>query len=376
MLGAVPVVAAQLDEDFQTLMGWVDERRRLKVRTNADTPGDAELARQFGAEGIGLCRTEHMFFDPERILAVREMILAEDTEGRRRALEKILPMQRQDFEGIFRAMDGYPVTIRLLDPPLHEFLPKTEEEIVDVARDLGRSVDEVRQRNESLHEANPMLGHRGCRLGVTYPEIYETQVRAIFEAAVNVSRDGVRVIPEVMIPLVAVSEELKLLRTLTVDTAESIMQAAGVTIDYMVGTMIELPRACVVADRIADHADFFSFGTNDLTQTTYGISRDDSAHFVPFYLDHGILPTDPTVKLDQVGVGELIRIGIERGRRTKANLKVGICGEHGGEPTSVEFCHREGFDYVSASPYRVPIARVAAAQGALRERVAVGVKAD
>jgi pyruvate,orthophosphate dikinase len=376
MLGAVQVVAAQLDEDFQTLMGWVDERRRLKVRTNADTPGDAELARQFGAEGIGLCRTEHMFFDPERILAVREMILAEDTEGRRRALEKILPMQRQDFEGNFRAMDGYPVTIRLLDPPLHEFLPKTEEEIVDVARDLGRSVDEVRQRNESLHEANPMLGHRGCRLGVTYPEIYETQVRAIFEAAVNVSRDGVRVIPEVMIPLVAVSEELKLLRTLTVDTAESIMQAAGVTIDYMVGTMIELPRACVVADRIADHADFFSFGTNDLTQTTYGISRDDSAHFVPFYLDHGILPTDPTVKLDQVGVGELIRIGIERGRRTKANLKVGICGEHGGEPTSVEFCHREGFDYVSASPYRVPIARVAAAQGALRERVAVGVKAD
>ncbi|HXH23542.1 MAG TPA: pyruvate, phosphate dikinase [Dehalococcoidia bacterium] len=376
MLGSVPVVAAELDEDFQTMMSWVDERRRLKVRTNADTPGDAELARKFGAEGIGLCRTEHMFFDPERILAVREMILAEDTEGRRRALEKILPMQRQDFEGIFRAMDGYPVTIRLLDPPLHEFLPKTEEEIAQVARDLGRSVDDVRQRNEMLHEANPMLGHRGCRLGVTYPEIYETQVRAIFEAAVNVTREGVRVIPEVMIPLVAVPEELKLLRALTVETAERIMKDAGVSIEYLVGTMIELPRACVVADRIADHADFFSFGTNDLTQTTYGISRDDSAHFVPYYLEHGILTSDPTVKLDQVGVGELIRIGIERGRRTKPALKVGICGEHGGEPTSVEFCHREGFDYVSASPYRVPIARVAAAQGALRDRVAVGVKAE
>jgi pyruvate,orthophosphate dikinase len=376
MLGAVPVVAAQLDEDFQTLMGWVDEARRLKVRTNADTPGDAELARTFGAEGIGLCRTEHMFFDPERILAVREMILANDTAGRRAALEKILPMQRQDFEGIFRAMDGLPVTIRLLDPPLHEFLPKTEDEIQQVARDLGRSVEEVRQRNESLHEANPMLGHRGCRLGVTYPEIYETQVRAIFEAAVNVGREGVRVIPEVMIPLVAVEEELKLLRRLTAETAERIMGEAGVRIEYMVGTMIELPRACVVADRIAEQADFFSFGTNDLTQTTYGISRDDSAHFVPYYLEHGIFATDPTVKLDQEGVGELIRIGVERGRRTKPNLKVGICGEHGGEPTSVEFCHREGFDYVSASPYRVPIARVAAAQAVLRDRVKLGVKAD
>ncbi len=376
MLGEVPVAAAQLDDDYATLMTWVDAVRRLKVRTNADTPADAELARKFGAEGIGLCRTEHMFFDPERILAVREMILASDTEGRRQALAKILPMQRQDFEGIFRAMDGLPVTIRLLDPPLHEFLPKTDEEIEDVARDLGRSVHELRQRNESLHEANPMLGHRGCRLGVTYPEIYETQVRAIFEAAVSVGREGVRVIPEVMIPLVAVEQELRLLRRLTVDTAEGIMRAAGVSIDYMVGTMIELPRACVVADRIAEEADFFSFGTNDLTQTTYGISRDDSAHFVPFYLDHGIMPTDPTVKLDQEGVGELIRIGIERGRRTKPGLKVGICGEHGGEPTSVEFCHREGFDYVSASPYRVPIARVAAAQGALRDKVATGVKAD
>jgi pyruvate, orthophosphate dikinase len=376
MLGEVPVDEGRLDEDFETLMSWVDEFRRLKVRTNADTPGDAELARRFGAEGIGLCRTEHMFFDPERILAVREMILAGDEAGRRRALEKILPMQRSDFEGIFRAMDGLPVTIRLLDPPLHEFLPNTEEEVRQVAGALGLPVEEVAKQNVLLHEANPMLGHRGCRLGVTYPEIYETQVRAIMEAACSVAREGVTVYPEIMIPLVSVENELKLLRELTLRTADEVLQRAGQNIEYLVGTMIELPRACVVADTIARQADFFSFGTNDLTQTTYGISRDDSAHFMPFYLDHGVMPFDPAVKLDQDGVGGLIRLGIERGRAAKQGLKVGICGEHGGEPSSVEFCHREGFDYVSASTYRVPIARVAAAQAALRERFSAGIKAE
>jgi pyruvate,orthophosphate dikinase len=278
-------------------------------------------------------------------------------------------MQRSDFEGIFRAMDGLPVTIRLLDPPLHEFLPKTREEIEDVARDLGLPANHVAQQNESLHETNPMLGHRGCRLGLTYPEIYETQVRAIIEAACNVSRDGVVVIPEIMIPIVGVEEELRRLRELTRVTAEAVMAAAGVSVDYTVGTMIELPRACVIADKIARHADFFSFGTNDLTQMTFGISRDDSAHFLPFYVEHGVVPFDPTIRLDEEGVGDLIRLGIERGRKTSPGLKVGICGEHGGEPGSVEFCHRENFDYVSASPYRVPIARVAAAQAALRDKL-------
>jgi pyruvate, orthophosphate dikinase len=376
MMGEVPVAEGQLDEDFETLMSWVDEFRRLKVRTNADTPGDAELARRFGAEGIGLCRTEHMFFERDRILAVREMILAADEAGRRRALEKILPMQRSDFEGIFRAMDGLPVTIRLLDPPLHEFLPKTEEEIQEVANALGLPISEVTQHNQLLHEANPMLGHRGCRLGVTYPEIYETQVRAIMEAACQVTREGVQVYPEIMIPLVSVEQELKILRDLTVRTADQVLNDAGVKIDYLVGTMIELPRACVVADAIARQADFFSFGTNDLTQTTYGISRDDSAHFMPYYIDHGVMDFDPSVRLDQDGVGALMRLGIERGRRTRPDLKVGICGEHGGEPTSVEFCHREGFDYVSASTYRVPIARVAAAQAALREHYDPALKAE
>jgi pyruvate,orthophosphate dikinase len=376
MLGAVPVAPGQLDQDFETLMGWVDAVRRLRVRSNADTPNDAAVARRFGAEGIGLCRTEHMFFDPARILAVREMILADDEAGRRKALAKILPMQRADFEGIFRAMDGLPVTIRLLDPPLHEFLPHTQEEVEEVARDLGISPAVVTQHVQARDEFNPMLGHRGCRLGITYPEIYETQVRAIIEAACNLSAEGMTVLPEIMIPIVGVEEELKRMRTLTVDTAARVMQERGANIDYTVGTMIELPRACIIADDIAQHADFFSFGTNDLTQTTYGISRDDSAHFLPVYIDKAVVEVDPFVKLDQEGVGGLMRIGVAKGRSVQPNLKIGICGEHGGEPSSVEFCHREGLDYVSCSPYRVPIARVAAAQAVLREQVQQGVVAQ
>jgi pyruvate,orthophosphate dikinase len=376
MLGAVPVVEGQLDEDFATLMGWVDSARRLRVRTNADTPHDAEVARGYGAEGIGLCRTEHMFFEPDRILAVREMILSDTEAGRRRALEKILPMQRSDFEGIFRAMDGLPVTIRLLDPPLHEFLPHTEEEIGEVAAALDVDSDLVERRNRDLQEFNPMLGHRGCRLGVTYPEIYETQVRAIMEAACNVSKDGVRPIPEIMIPIVGIEEELKRMRELAVETADAVVKAAGTAVEYTVGTMIELPRACIIADDIAGHADFFSFGTNDLTQTAYGLSRDDAGRFLPVYVEQGVIETDPFVRLDQEGVGGLMRLAIGKGRGVKDGLKIGICGEHGGDPSSVEFCHREGLDYVSCSPYRVPIARVAAAQAVVRERTREGVKAQ
>ncbi len=376
MLGAVPVVEGELDDDFALLMTWVDAARRMRVRGNADTPHDAEVARRFGAEGIGLCRTEHMFFEPDRILAVREMILAENEAGRRRALAKILPMQRGDFEGILRAMDGFPVTIRLLDPPLHEFLPHGDAEIAEVARELGVAADEVARQNEALREFNPMLGHRGVRLGVTYPEVYETQVRAIMEAASKLARAGVRVIPEIMIPIVGLEEEIKRMRELTVETAETVLRETGVRVDYTVGTMIELPRACIIAADLARHADFFSFGTNDLTQTTFGISRDDAGHFLPAYIEKNVIEVDPFVKLDQDGVGGLIGIAVERGRSAKPDLKVGICGEHGGEPTSVEFCHRAGFDYVSCSPFRVPIARVAAAQAALRERVVAGRRAE
>jgi pyruvate,orthophosphate dikinase len=376
MLGAVPVVEGVLDDDFATLMAWVDEARRLKVRTNADTPHDSQVARSFGAEGIGLCRTEHMFFEPDRILAVREMILSGTVEGRKTALAKILPMQRSDFEGIFREMDGLPVTIRLLDPPLHEFLPHTDEEIREVAASLHVEPGAVAMRNEELKEFNPMLGHRGCRLGVTFPEIYETQVRAIMEAACNVAAQGIKAIPEIMIPIVGIEAELKMMRKLTIDTVEAVLSERGTRVEYLVGTMIELPRACIIADEIAEDADFFSFGTNDLTQTTFGISRDDSGHFLPQYVDKGVLEVDPFVRLDQEGVGALMRIGIGKGLSVKGNLKIGICGEHGGEPTSVEFCHREGLDYVSCSPYRVPIARVAAAQAAIRERVKEGVSAQ
>ena len=376
MLGSVAVVEGQLDEDFAELMGWVDAARRLKVRTNADTPLDAEVGRRFGAEGIGLCRTEHMFFDPERILAVREMILAGNERDRREALAKILPMQRADFEGIFRAMDGLPVTIRLLDPPLHEFLPHTAEEIEEVASALGVSPAVVTQRNQDLAEFNPMLGHRGCRLAVTFPEIYETQVRAIIEAAASVRADGVDAIPEIMIPIVGIEAELERMRALAVDTAEAVLAENETKLEYTVGTMIELPRACIIADDIAQHADFFSFGTNDLTQTTYGISRDDSSHFLPAYVETGVIEVDPFVRLDQEGVGGLMRLGIGKGRGVKPDLKIGICGEHGGDPSSVEFCHREALDYVSCSPYRVPIALVAAAQAALRDKVQLGPSAQ
>jgi pyruvate, orthophosphate dikinase len=350
-------------------MGWVDKFRKLKVRTNADTPHDSRVAREYGAEGIGLCRTEHMFFEADRIAAVREMILSEDLEGRKLALAKILPMQKGDFIGIFREMKGLPVTIRLLDPPLHEFLPQEEKDIEALAKTLGVTVQALKNKVEFLHEFNPMLGHRGCRLGLTYPEIYDLQVQAIMEAACELNKDeGFKIVPEIMIPLVAVVEELKRLRENAVKVCEEVQGRYGVKIEYLIGTMIELPRAALTADEIATHADFFSFGTNDLTQTTFGLSRDDAGKFLPFYVENGLLPDDPFVTLDQGGVGQLVRIGCERGRATRPNLKVGICGEHGGDPESVIFCHRIGLDYVSCSPFRVPIARLAAAHAALREK--------
>jgi pyruvate, orthophosphate dikinase len=368
ILGAVPMSAPALDDDYKTLMAWVDERRRLKVRTNADTPTDAQTARNYGAEGIGLCRTEHMFFAEDKILAVRQMILADSVEERRRALDKILPMQQKDFVGIFRAMDGLPVTIRLLDPPLHEFLPTEDEQIAVVAEELRVKPDVVRARVAALHEANPMLGHRGCRLAITNPEIYETQVRAIIQAAIEVKRAGVDVKPEIMIPIIGHERELAIMRALVVKAADAALAEAKEKIAYTVGTMIELPRACMVADKLAAEADFFSFGTNDLTQTTLGVSRDDAARFLGDYVKRGIYPVDPFVAIDQEGLGQLIRIGVDKGRSHKRDLKIGICGEHGGEPSSVVFCHSLGFDYVSCSPFRVPIARLAAAQAALKSR--------
>ena len=362
-VGPLPLVPAQLGKELGTLMQWVDKFRTLKVRTNADTPTDARTARSFGAEGIGLCRTEHMFFQPERLLAVRQMIVAADEAGRRAALAKILPMQRDDFAELFRVMDGLPVTIRLLDPPLHEFLPHSDAEIAEVAKEIGVPAGVIAQKVSELTEANPMLGHRGCRLAITYPEIYEIQTQAIAQAAKLVLGEGIKVYPEIMIPLVMVPEELRRLRALVSRTFD----AAETGVAYTIGTMIELPRACVVADKIAEHADFFSFGTNDLTQTTFGLSRDDAGRFLPAYVDGGVLPVDPFVALDRDGVGALIELGVLGGRTTKPGLKVGICGEHGGEPSSVEFCHSVGFDYVSCSPFRVPIARVAAAKAALAE---------
>jgi pyruvate,orthophosphate dikinase len=365
MLGAVPLEEARLPDSLQSLLDWADDARRLRVRTNADTPEDAAKARAFGAEGIGLCRTEHMFFGPDRLLAVREMILADDPAARRAALVKILPIQRDDFAGIFRAMDGYPVTIRLLDPPLHEFLPQTEAEQERVAADLGVTRDAVRRRVEALAEFNPMLGHRGVRLAITYPEIYEVQTRAILEAACAVARDGVVVIPEIMAPLVATAAELATTRERLVAVAEQVFAEQGRRLDYTIGTMIELPRACVTADEIAAQADFFSFGTNDLTQTTFGLSRDDAGRFLPSYLEGRVLERDPFVELDRGGVGALVEIGVERGRSARPGLKIGICGEHGGDPASVAFCHDAGLDYVSCSPYRVLVARLAAARAAL-----------
>ena len=339
--------------------------RRLKVRTNAETPLDAETARRFGAEGIGLCRTEHMFFDPARIGAVRQMIMAHDERGRRAALDKLLPFQRQDFTDLFRIMAGLPVTIRLLDPPLHEFLPHSDEELADVASAMGQDLATVRRRAAELSEANPMLGHRGCRLGITYPEIYEMQARAIFEGALAIGRETGRApVPEIMIPLVGTRRELEITRA-QVDKVAKEVFGSGEALEYSVGTMIELPRAALVADKIAEVADFFSFGTNDLTQTTFGLSRDDAGKFLPQYVEDGILPKDPFVSIDIDGVGALVRIASERGRATRNGLKLGICGEHGGDPASIAFCEEVGLDYVSCSPYRVPVARLAAAQAAL-----------
>jgi pyruvate,orthophosphate dikinase len=366
MIGEVPTVQPELAGDFGTLMVWADGVRRLKVRANAETPLDARTAREFGAEGIGLCRTEHMFFDAARITAVRQMILAEDEKGRRAALDKLLPEQRSDFIELFEVMAGLPVTIRLLDPPLHEFLPHEEEEFAEVAAAAGVEVDYLKRRAAELHEFNPMLGHRGCRLGVTYPEIYEMQARAIFEAAVAVAeKSGDAPIPEVMIPLVATRRELELMKDVVDKAATAVFADKGREISYFVGTMIELPRAALKAGEIAEVGQFFSFGTNDLTQTALGVSRDDAARFLGVYVDKGIYPKDPFVSLDVEGVGELIRIAAERGRATRPDIKLGICGEHGGDPASIAFCEEVGLDYVSASPYRVPIARLAAAQAAL-----------
>jgi pyruvate,orthophosphate dikinase len=366
ILGVVPTVQPEMSGDFSELMGWADEVRTLGIRANAETPADAAQARTFGAEGIGLCRTEHMFFEGDRIVAVRQMILADDEKGRRAALAKLQPMQRKDFVGLFEIMAGLPVTIRLLDPPLHEFLPKTHEDMEVVARDLGVDVKEIESRAHKLHEFNPMLGHRGVRLGISYPEIYEMQARAIFEAVAEVQKKGGKtVIPEIMIPLIATKKELELMKAVVDQVASEVSQMSGEKFEYLVGTMIELPRAALRAGDIAEVADFFSFGTNDLTQTTWGLSRDDSGSFLEKYQQRGIVENDPFASLDIEGVGELIEIATERGRKVRKGLKLGICGEHGGDPASVYFCHKIGLDYVSCSPYRVPIARLAAAQAAL-----------
>ena len=366
--GKVATITPELSGNFGTLMGWADEFRKLKVRTNADTPHDSTVARNFGAEGIGLCRTEHMFFEGDRIIAVREMILSDDEAGRRKALEKLLPYQRDDFYGILKAMHDLPVTIRTLDPPLHEFLPHEEENQKEMADQMGISVEAVKAKVDALHEFNPMLGHRGCRLGISYPEITEMQARAIIEAACQLKKEGVNVLPEIMIPLIGTKAELSNQKKVVVDTATKVQEEMGVKIEYMVGTMIEIPRAALTADEVAEEAQFFSFGTNDLTQMAFGYSRDDAGKFLKEYDEKGILPDDPFQTLDQTGVGQLIEIAVKKGRSTKPDLKIGICGEHGGDPRSVGFCHRVGMNYVSCSPYRVPIARLAAAQEAIRTK--------
>ena len=366
ILGKTKLIDPELTGNFGTLMAWADEYRALGIRTNADTPHDAQVAREFGAEGIGLCRTEHMFFEGDRIKAVRQMILAKDQAGREAALAKLLPYQKSDFVGIFKEMQGLPVTIRLLDPPLHEFLPTEPEAISELANEMGVSIDELNQTVNSLKELNPMLGHRGCRLGVTYPEIYAMQARAIFEAAAELIKAGQKVIPEIMIPLVGAVQELKLMKDVCIEVAKEVEEEYGVTLQYSIGTMLELPRAAVTADQIAREAEFFSFGTNDLTQMTFGFSRDDVAHFLPIYVEKGILEKDPFQTLDQVGVGSLVEIGVQKGRETDPNLKLGVCGEHGGDPASIDFFHQVGLNYVSCSPFRVPIARLAAAQANIR----------
>jgi pyruvate,orthophosphate dikinase len=368
--GKAKTIEPELSGDFSKLMRWADELRRLQIRTNADTPRDAEVARKFGAEGIGLCRTEHMFFEGDRILAVREMILAEDAEGRARALEKLLPMQRGDFEAIFQVMNGLPVTIRLLDPPLHEFLPHDEAAQREMAEVMHVSLETVKEKVVSLHEFNPMLGHRGCRLGISYPEIYDMQVRAILQAACRIKKRGIRVIP------VGMLKEFTLLKERMQKIAAQVFEEEGSQISYLIGTMIEIPRATLVANRIAESAQFFSFGTNDLTQMTFGFSRDDIGMFLGDYLSQGILEKDPFQGLDEEGVGQLIRWATERGRSVRKDLKVGICGEHGGDPASVRFCHKAGMNYVSCSPYRVPIARLAAAQAAILEKKTIERKGE
>jgi pyruvate,orthophosphate dikinase len=361
-----------LSDEFRELMSWADGIRRMKIRANCETPHDARVARSFGAEGIGLCRTEHMFFDESRITVVREMILAASRAAREAALARLLPVQQKDFEEIFEAMDGLPVTIRLLDPPLHEFLPHEEAGIREVAEALGDDLAAVRARIEERSEFNPMLGHRGCRLGITFPEIYRMQVRAIAEAACQVAHEGVKVRPEIMIPLVSHVKELERLRALAEEEIAQVLKAepGGKKVKIAIGTMIEVPRAALVADEIAKHADFFSFGTNDLTQMAYALSRDDAQKFLPDYLETGILEDDPFVSIDRDGIGQLVRIGVERGRATRPDLKVGICGEHGGDPKSVQFCDEAGLDYVSCSPFRVPVARLAAAQAAIQSKPA------
>jgi len=369
MLGQVPTVVPDLSGDFAQIMEWADEIRKIGVRTNADTPHDSQVAVNFGAEGIGLTRTEHMFFEGDRIKAMREMILADNVEGRKKALVKLLPYQKEDFYGIFKVMDGRPVTIRLLDPPLHEFLPQEEQNQAEMAREMGVPVEKIKAKVTSLHELNPMLGHRGCRLGITYPEISEMQARAIFEAACELKKkENIDSHPEVMIPLVGTVGEFTDQKAVIDKAAEAVFAEYGFRIDYMVGTMIEIPRACIVADKIAEQAQFFSFGTNDLTQMGFGYSRDDAGKFLHQYVEKGILPEDPFQVLDQEGVGQLVEMGIRRGRSTRPDLKVGICGEHGGEPKSVEFCHRVGMNYVSCSPYRVPVARLAAAHAVIKEQ--------
>ena len=368
ILGEVPMIQPEVSGDFGDLMAWVDEVKVIGVRANAETPLDALTAKKFGAEGIGLSRTEHMFFDPHRIVHMRQMILARDEGERRKALDKLLPHQRQDFLELFHIMDGLPITIRLLDPPLNEFLPHTDEELAEVAEAAGVTTEDVRVRRAELDESNPMLGHRGCRLAIAYPEICEMQARAIFEAQAEIMKEGKTAFPEVMVPLVSVKKEFEMQKAIIDRIAKEVMKEQGIELKYLVGTMIELPRACMIADQIAEEAEFFSFGTNDLTQTTYGFSRDDAGTFLDIYLRQGVLEQDPFVSIDQEGVGELVQIGVERGRKTRPDIKLGICGEHGGDPASVAFCHRIGLTYVSCSPYRVPIARLAAAQAALADK--------
>ena len=367
-LEAIPTVEASISGNFDTFMNWADKFRTLKVRTNADSPKDAEQAVKFGAEGIGLCRTEHMFFEGDRIKAIREMIVSKTKEARETALAKLLPMQRGDFEGIYEAMEGKPVTIRFLDPPLHEFVPTKEEDITELAKEMGMSFDELKSVIDGLHEFNPMMGHRGCRLAVSYPEIAAMQTRAVIEAAINVNKKGIKVVPEIMIPLVGEIKELQFVKSIVTSTADEIIKEAGVDMKYMVGTMIEIPRAALIADEIAAEAEFFSFGTNDLTQMTFGFSRDDAGNFLDHYYENKIYESDPFERLDQKGVGKLVEMAAKLGKQTRPGIKLGICGEHGGDPSTIEFCHNVGLQYVSCSPFRVPIARLAAAQAALKSK--------